>query len=352
MVIGTSLDAFLTTLAEFPTPLWATEPGGQIVLWNASLTRLLGRKAPVGDMAGAHLRMRDRFTPRTDGNPLLAEVFESGREVSWADAGLALEGSDDLIPVDAWGVPLTNPDGETVAALGVVQDTRREALHRKAVDGFQRTVGHDIRNAVSVLEGYLPLLMASEGRSESSRPIIETLGRASQLLNGITTLMLSNARLTHGFSPLDPERLLLSELVLEAVRTIGPAAYNKDVRITTEVGNEVLVRGSKELLTVAMTNVVYAAVKFARNRTEVEVRAARHGNIVLCTLRFACKPIPHVEVERLFSSLSEPEDPRLGTGLALYMARRILRHHRCEVTLEADTDAISIFRLTLPSVAQ
>ncbi|MHB2021084.1 MAG: ATP-binding protein, partial [Candidatus Xenobia bacterium] len=104
----------------------------------------------------------------------------------------------------------------------------------------------------------------------------------------------------------------------------------------------------KDMLIVALTNLLYAAVKFARNRSEVRI-AATDESAVTATIRFSCRNIPPEELERLFSAVSEPQDPRLGTGLALYMGRRILRHHGCDVTVEADSDGISLFRFTLPA---
>ncbi|MHB2021521.1 MAG: nitrogen regulation protein NR(II), partial [Candidatus Xenobia bacterium] len=222
MVIGGSLEAWLQAMMQFPTPLWATDRDGRLMLWNDALSRLLGRVGEPGEAPGPRLRLRESLVLSERQNPLL----EGELPASWVDAGLALEGADDLIPVDVWAMPLETEAGKPVGALAVVQETSREALYHKAVVGFQRTVGHDIRNAVSVLEGYLPLLLSSCGKPEQARPIIETLGRASQLLQGITTLMMNNARLTETLHPPQPERLLLRELVLEATRTLAPAAYN------------------------------------------------------------------------------------------------------------------------------
>ena len=203
------------------------------------------------------LRLRQAFALKEEENPLL----DGELPASYVDAALSVEGREDLIPVDVWAVPLHFSNGEKAGAMGVVQETSREALYRKAIVGFQRTVGHDIRNAVSVLEGYLPLLLASSGKPEGGAshhrdagPRLATHARHHHL-DDEQRAAYRRARAVSG------ERFLLRELVLEAIRTLAPAAYNKDVRIESEVGEELLVRGSRDMPIAALTNLLYAAVK-------------------------------------------------------------------------------------------
>lgn len=107
------------------------------------------------------------------------------------------------------------------------------------------------------------------------------------------------------------------------------------VPVVANVGDGVVVSGSRDALHRVVVNLVDNAVRYAR--TEVRVDVAAHGAKVRLTVTDDGPGLPDAELERVFDRFYRSESSRSrdsgGTGLGLPIVRDLLRAHNGSVRL-------------------
>ncbi|HEY4000340.1 MAG TPA: hypothetical protein VGO93_15805 [Candidatus Xenobia bacterium] len=335
-------------LARVPVPMYATDPGGQVCLWTQGMRGLTGVENGLGRQPGELVPMAIDMAPLTGANPLLEEVLRTG-EVVTRSRGLSIRTRAGERAIDFRGEPITRSD-TVVGALAVLTDVTEKRSLERTLEGLERTAGHDLRNAVGVLEGYLPLLESDVG----SQAIVQTLVRTSQLLNAIVSIMLSTARcsrLVAAPGPLHGERrqVLPNQLVAAAIRSVEPIAANKDITLEPRGPAQLTWRGYPELLQTAVTGLLFAASKLARNRSTIECTLEADGTL---RVTFRARALDRLDLERMFSFLGEPQDPRVSVGISVCLSRAILELHGATLALEEPEAGLNVFISRLPGVEE
>lgn len=349
MQVKTTPDELFDTFLHLPVPMYATDREGHVHLWNRALQDLTGVERPHGRKAGEVLNMAQDFTPLWGDNPVLDEVLQTGQRVERVNCGLSIHTAAGERAIDFTGEPLVDVDQSTWGAIAVLRDATRERTLEKALDGMERTAGHDLRNAVGVLEGYLPLLTSGEvaRMDDGGLAIFQTLMRTSRLLQSIINLMLTTTRYCRTLIKEREESLLLSELFMTATRALEPTAANKDISFAPQVPGDLVVMGQEDLLQAAMSNLLYAATKLARNRTVVQLVGKREHGRGSVELIFAARAIDPDELTRMLSPMGEPQDPRLGVGMSLCLSRMILGAHGSELVVTQPASDSTAFTFSL-----
>ncbi len=93
------------------------------------------------------------------------------------------------------------------------------------------------------------------------------------------------------------------------------------------------VRGNRELLLAALTNLLQNAFKFTRAHTVVTLSVYSFGDLVLIEVEDQCGGLPPGSAERMFTPFSQLGDDRSGLGLGLAIARE---------SIEADAGTLGV----------
>ena len=94
-----------------------------------------------------------------------------------------------------------------------------------------------------------------------------------------------------------------------------------------------LVRGNRELLLAALTNLLQNAFKFTRAHTEVTLSVYAFGELVLIEVKDQCGGLPPGSAEIMFTPFTQRSDDKSGLGLGLSIARQ---------SIEADAGTLSV----------
>lgn len=229
-------------------------------------------------------------------------------------------------------------DGETPGAVGV-DDLARERLERAdrlaAIGTLAAGIVHDIRNPLVSVRTFLQLLPErlddEEFRGAFRELALSELDRVCLLINDL----LSFAR------PAAPERepVDLVPIATQMVRLLEPEARKGDVELVLETnGDSVLVVGDEGQLRQVLMNVVLNGIEATPSGGRVSVACAAGGleaAEAVVTVTDTGAGLPAGDPDRIFEPFVTTKD--LGSGLGLYVARRIVLDHggtieatRCE----------------------
>ena len=137
----------------------------------------------------------------------------------------------------------------------------------------------------------------------------------------------------------------------EAVREI-PAARERTIRVSVPRAPWPLpaVQGDRDLLFIAVQNLVASAIKFSGPGDTVEVRASEDGNALLLEVADTGTGIPADEIGQVWQELARGRAGRSlpGTGIGLALVRVIVVRHGGQVAIRSRAGQGTLVSMRLP----
>jgi two-component system OmpR family sensor kinase len=195
---------------------------------------------------------------------------------------------------------------------------------------FLRRLDHEIKNPLTGLRAALVNLQEAQAKEErvhaeeNARRAVERLTR---LLTDLRKLSDLDERPIERYPVNVPELL---EDVVDAARTI-PAYEGRNINLLiTKVPSPFpMVTGDRDLLVLAVYNLVENALKFTAEDDSVEVRALEDGKSIVIEVADSGVGIPTEDLSKIFEELYRGSNARSteGSGLGLALVHRIALLH-------------------------
>jgi signal transduction histidine kinase len=231
----------------------------------------------------------------------------------------------------------------------------REVRLNERQSNFISAVTHELKTPVASLKLYLDTLqlrdLPESRREDFYRTMRQDLDRLNVTINNVL-----NAAMYTDRPVVDPQPLDLVRLVHRAIELTRTRHQLPREAIRYEGTDSLSLRGDAGALETAILNLLDNAVKYSRERVDVEVEV-RSGGDGLAQLRVRDHGIgmsrAHLAFvfNRFYRIGSEVRRSRTGTGLGLFIVKSVVKGHRGTVSAEsAGPDRGSTFTVTLPGV--
>ncbi len=235
--------------------------------------------------------------------------------------------------------PLDSPDGSLLGAIGIFFDvTRLQALERMRRD-FIADLSHEMRTPLTSLDAAVDNLLGAAGGDEEDRTaflgiVRRNVERMKTLIDDLTDLSLIET----GAIQLEPEHLLLEDVVADAIDSLRNKAASMEVSIHTEIPQGLRVRADRRRLDQVLVNVIDNAIKFNRKRGAVRIAARPVEGRIEVAVEDTGDGILPSNHERVFHRFFRADAGRSrqagGTGLGLAIVKHLMRLHEGSVRAE------------------
>jgi PAS domain S-box-containing protein len=243
------------------------------------------------------------------------------------------------------------------ALLRLEHEARREAEEAARLkDEFLATLSHELRNPMSAILGWLHLLRSGRLSEEQRVKALDTIQRNADLQTQLINDLLDVSRIITGKMQLDPEPMLLDEVMAGAVESVRHAALSKKVDLSTELERVDPIYADPHRLQQVFANLLSNAVKFTPAGGRVKVRCARAGDYVAVTVSDTGEGIPPEVLPYLFQRFRQADGSTTrrhgGLGLGLAIVRHIVEAHGGQVSASSPGDGQgATFTVRLPMFA-
>jgi signal transduction histidine kinase len=209
-------------------------------------------------------------------------------------------------------------------------------------------IAHELRSPLTSVKGFSATLVKRWDRftDEQRLQFIETIHHDAERMGRIVSEVLDLARLEAGRLELQVQPTSLRDVAAKAVANHSDLGGADRVRV--DIADDVIVHADPERLGHALSNLVENAIKFSDEGPIVV--AGSDGEI---TVSDEGVGIPSGQVGGVFDGPAphaQKSGPS-GTGLGLYLTRRLVEAHGGSISVESEPGKGSKFTITLPSNA-
>lgn len=210
-------------------------------------------------------------------------------------------------------------------------------------------VAHDMSGPVTILKGYVSLVLDGSLRIDQLEPYLPMLADQLEHMQRLLNVLLDTARLEEGSLELRLEPLDLVDFVEDMVRRMRPPETGHQLVIRRDVA-ELPILADPIRLDSIVRNVISNAIKYSAE-----------GTVVTCSLRLdegatvevadEGSGIEHEDIDRLFTRFGRVGDPLTnppGVGLGLFLSRELARLHGGELEVSSKVGEGSRFTLRMP----
>ncbi len=327
----------------------AVDAGLRIVRLNAAAARLVGRpaKEAVGGSCRAFLGCGEEpADPRAGGlcgsRCPFAQVLEEGEAIASREQAVRHRDGT-VIPVSASFAPMPGPDPGAVAVL---RDLRAARALDELKSSFIAAVSHELRTPLALISGHAQSLLHFDLDPEARRRHLRRIGDAVERL---TTLVDEVMDISH----LESDQLALYRRPVNLAGILQAfAAEQADLPgaspVTLDVAADLPpIDADPVRLRQILANLAANTAKYAGRGARISVRA-RRPDPATAVVTFAdsgrgIAPEEQEHVfERFFRGRAVRESRVPGSGLGLYICRRLVEAHGGWIRLDATTRGTSI----------
>lgn len=322
---------------------------GVVTSWNNGLAVITGYDAD--EMVGT--RHFGLLRPRDPGGRDL--IIERWRDL--IDSAVGLPNDMQIVNADGESVWLScsysripaderRGDVLVIVARNVTQAHELERLK----DDFVAVVSHELRTPLVPIKGWAQTLINRGDRltEDQRRTAVQSILAQAQKLESLVLNILEASRVEAG--QVDGEGVAdVAAITTRLVEDTVAARPDRAVRVHPP-SSPCHVRGSSVWVERAVSNLVANALKYSPDHEPVDVEISTEGDDVVVTVTDRGPGIAADAQERIFERFERLEETQkqTGTGLGLYITRRLARALGGEVSVSSVPGVGSTFRLRLP----
>jgi signal transduction histidine kinase/CHASE3 domain sensor protein len=256
------------------------------------------------------------------------------------------------VPVTVSSAPIFDARGRVVGGVDVIRDVSKEREIDEVKSALISTVSHELRTPLTLIHGFAELLVLRDMPVERQRSSAVEILDASRRLARLIDDLLSVSRMESGRLVLDPRPLDLGTVVERILSPFRAMAATHTLRAKLP-GSLPVIWGDPDKVEQILTNLVGNAIKYSPGGGEVLVTVEHDGDSVQVSVRdqgIGMSPRDMGQLFEKFYRVDRDEVRRAGgTGLGLYITKRLVEMHGGRLWAESWPGVGSVFSFTLPT---
>lgn len=250
--------------------------------------------------------------------------------------------------------PVITGEGHQIGEVVVLHDISAEAAVDRAKTDFIATVSHELRSPLTVIYGYVDLLLRGlvGELSGDQYDLLEAVRNRVELMNNIVKNVILVASIEANTLQTDLAPQDVRRIIDETIAPMRKAFERKGLTLTVNTPDDLPpVRADREQLMIILGQVIDNARRYTP-QGEVAITAHRRDDgMVQIDVADTGPGIPADQMQRLFTRFFRVEgnnSPERGSGLGLVITRQLVERHGGKVWAQSEVGRGSTFSIALP----
>lgn len=240
-----------------------------------------------------------------------------------------------------------------LASLLVLRDVSQEVQLERSRRDFIANASHELKTPLFSLAGFLEILQDEDVDEQTKKEFLETMREQVDRLTVLARDLLDLSRMDSGAVSVQPDRVVLGEVIDSVAREFTVGLPDVGTRIDTAgVPGELAAHCDRDRTVQLVRILLDNALKYSPAASTVKVTGGRsaNGDKVSFTVSDQGPGIPAEELPRIFERFYRAKSAGRvrGTGLGLSIARELVRLMDGSIEVESSASGAA-FTVTLPA---
>jgi K+-sensing histidine kinase KdpD len=232
-----------------------------------------------------------------------------------------------------------------VGATFVYRSVRKQVKLSQQQQNFMMAVTHELKTPIAVTKLSLETIQKRKLEEDKLQKLVGQALQETNRLNTLTNNILLAAQIDSGSLNSEKEEINLSVLTDGCVQDFKQRFPNRSIEASVETSLFIL--GDTLLMQIAFNNLIENALKYSTEETTVSVDLTDEGDRINFEVSDQGSGISDEEKKRVFEKFYRVGNENIrktkGTGLGLYITKKILEDHGAEINITDNTPFGTIF---------
>ncbi len=234
-----------------------------------------------------------------------------------------------------------------IGAVFVFRAVRRQFKQSQQQQNFMMAITHELKTPIAITKLNLETLQKHKLPEEQQQRLIHNTLQEANRLNSLCNNLLLASRIEAGNYELTLEKINLSELITECKNDFVTRFPERS--IATAIDDKIYFTGDMLMLQMAVNNLLDNAIKYSGKQHAIHIKLNKQANKIQMLIKDEGNGIADEEKEKIFKKFyrignTHTKEAR-GTGLGLYLTKKIVEQHNGVITITNNSPQGSIFKI-------
>jgi two-component system, OmpR family, sensor histidine kinase CiaH len=233
-------------------------------------------------------------------------------------------------------------------AVYIYRLVRRQFQFQQQQQNFVMAITHELKTPISVARLNLETLLKYELEKEKQRKMLDMTLQETLRLDELINNILISTQLDVAAYKASKEELNLSDLMKDVLHQFEHRYHHR--KLIANITEEADMRGDPLLLKLLVSNLLENANKYSDRNAPITCTLSESDGLITLQVADEGVGIPDTEKGKVFEKFyrvgSEQTRTAKGTGLGLYIVKKIAQNHDGDITITDNKPHGSIFTVT------
>lgn len=235
-----------------------------------------------------------------------------------------------------------------LGAIYVYRSLMKQLRYADQQQNFMMAVTHELKTPIAISHLNIETLLKRDLDATQQLKLLEDTLKETKRLDDLSTNILLTSQLDMGKYEADKQLVNLSELVRQTIKSFQERYPSRVCNTMVEEAMEI--QGEPLLIQLLINNLMDNANKYAPITEPIYIQLQTHQNTVQLIVKDQGPGIADAAKNKVFEKFyrlgSESTRTTKGSGLGLYLCKKIATFHNAQIQLTNNTPTGSIFTVT------
>jgi signal transduction histidine kinase len=232
-----------------------------------------------------------------------------------------------------------------LGAIYVYRSLIKQIRYSNQQQNFMMAVTHELKTPIAITQLNIETLLKRNLDAEQQKKMLTASLSETQRLDNLCNNILLASQLDMGSYQANAQEVSLSLIVENTVAIFKNRFLDRN--FITAVQDNIYIKGESVLLQLLLNNLIDNAIKYSNVKDPITIKLLENNDLVELSVADLGVGVPASDREKIFEKFyrvgAEYTRSTKGTGLGLYLCKRIAVFHKAKLEVVTNTPTGSIF---------